>query len=64
MVLITLSKAGVALRLAMSNGLSRDDATVQMKRSEKTHRNRLWWTIYMQERSFIHPGYVAFSDLS
>ncbi|CAN9200652.1 unnamed protein product [Alternaria alternata] len=42
--------AGVALRLAMSNGLSRDDATVQMKRSEKTHRNRLWWTIYMQER--------------
>ncbi|OAL48473.1 hypothetical protein IQ07DRAFT_543394 [Pyrenochaeta sp. DS3sAY3a] len=42
--------AGVALRLAISNGLARGLNTQPMKRSEKTHRIRLWWTIYMQER--------------
>ncbi|KAH7138452.1 fungal-specific transcription factor domain-containing protein [Dendryphion nanum] len=42
--------AGLALRLAISMGLGRDDGKQSMKRSERTHRNRLWWTIYMQER--------------
>lgn len=42
--------AGIALRLAVSNGLARDTGIRHMQRSERTHRNRLWWTIYMQER--------------
>ncbi|KAH7083936.1 hypothetical protein FB567DRAFT_446872 [Paraphoma chrysanthemicola] len=42
--------AGLALRLAVSNGLARGHGGQRMKRSESVHRNRLWWTIYMQER--------------
>ncbi|KAH9879371.1 hypothetical protein J1614_002810 [Plenodomus biglobosus] len=42
--------AGVALRLGIMNGLCRSAEGNALKRSEKTHRNRLWWTIYMQER--------------
>lgn len=42
--------AGVALRLSIMHGLCRGAEGNALKRSEKTHRNRLWWTIYMQER--------------
>ncbi|KAJ4983091.1 hypothetical protein SVAN01_11430 [Stagonosporopsis vannaccii] len=42
--------AGVALRLGIMNRLSQSAEKNALKRSEKTHRNRLWWTIYMQER--------------
>ncbi|KAL2826097.1 hypothetical protein BDW59DRAFT_161222 [Aspergillus cavernicola] len=41
--------AGMGLRIAILMGLHRNsDASIM--RSEKNHRNRLWWTIYMQER--------------
>ncbi|KAH6689815.1 fungal-specific transcription factor domain-containing protein, partial [Plectosphaerella plurivora] len=41
--------AGFALRLAISHGLARTTDSA-LSRSEAAHRNRLWWTIYMQER--------------
>ncbi|KAL7908500.1 fungal-specific transcription factor domain-containing protein [Trichoderma velutinum] len=40
----------MALRLAVSDGMNRETTTNNMMRSEMIHRNRLWWTIYMQER--------------
>lgn len=40
----------MGLRLAVSNGMANDEGAKGMKPSEKTHRNRLFWTIYMQER--------------
>ncbi|WQF81651.1 hypothetical protein CDEST_06665 [Colletotrichum destructivum] len=42
--------AGMALRLAMSNGMANSSSYSGLRRSEKAHRCRLWWTIYMQER--------------
>lgn len=42
------SKAGLGLRLAVSNGMARQENN--KRTSEAIHRNRLWWTIYMQER--------------
>ncbi|KAH6989083.1 hypothetical protein BKA56DRAFT_641098 [Ilyonectria sp. MPI-CAGE-AT-0026] len=42
--------AGIALRLAIANGLARERGSRNIMRSEKSHRVRLWWTIYMQER--------------
>ncbi|KEF55278.1 uncharacterized protein A1O9_08932 [Exophiala aquamarina CBS 119918] len=42
--------AGVALRMALLMGLHRDSGAAATTRSDKTHQNRLWWTIYMQER--------------
>lgn len=49
----------MALRLAISNGMARESSNAGMKRSDKTHRNRLWWTIYMQERY-----YEAYLDIN
>ncbi|VUC27318.1 unnamed protein product [Clonostachys rosea] len=40
--------AGLGLRLAISNGMARQDGS--KRNSDAVHRNRLWWTIYMQER--------------
>ncbi|CAH0047054.1 unnamed protein product [Clonostachys solani] len=40
--------AGLGLRLAISNGMARQDGS--KRNSEAVHKNRLWWTIYMQER--------------
>ncbi|KAL2866660.1 fungal specific transcription factor domain-containing protein [Aspergillus lucknowensis] len=42
--------AGMGLRIAIVMGLHRDSSGASLTRSERVHRNRLWWTIYMQER--------------
>ncbi|KAL4871699.1 hypothetical protein BDV12DRAFT_18414 [Aspergillus spectabilis] len=42
--------AGMGLRIAILMNLHRDSGGTSLKRSEKAHCNRLWWTIYMQER--------------
>ncbi|KAI9151551.1 Proline utilization trans-activator [Paramyrothecium foliicola] len=42
--------AGMGLRLAMTMGMARGTKAVVRLRSDRTHQNRLWWTIYMQER--------------
>ncbi|CAM1506198.1 Fc.00g058390.m01.CDS01 [Cosmosporella sp. VM-42] len=39
-----------ALRLAISHKYHRASGTQHLMQSEKIHVNRLWWTIYMQER--------------
>ncbi|KAL6230481.1 hypothetical protein BDW75DRAFT_65360 [Aspergillus navahoensis] len=41
--------AGMGLRIAILMGLHRDGGT-SLTRSERVHCDRLWWTIYMQER--------------
>ncbi|KAL5042077.1 hypothetical protein BDW71DRAFT_200866 [Aspergillus fruticulosus] len=41
--------AGMGLRIAISMGLHRENIT-SLTRSERVHCNRLWWTVYMQER--------------
>lgn len=43
-------KASMALRLSMSNGLHRSLTSHRPRRSELVHQNRLWWSVYMQER--------------
>lgn len=42
--------SSTALRLAICHGMHRSNHDQNLKRSEVVHRNRLWWTIYMQER--------------
>ncbi|KAL2203566.1 hypothetical protein CC79DRAFT_1371616 [Sarocladium strictum] len=42
--------ASTALRLAIGSGLHRSQPHHNLRRSEYIHRNRLWWSIYMQER--------------
>ncbi|KAL4874438.1 hypothetical protein BJY04DRAFT_225929 [Aspergillus karnatakaensis] len=42
--------AGMGLRVAILMNLHRDSGGTSTKRSERAHCNRLWWTIYMQER--------------
>ncbi|KAK1574622.1 uncharacterized protein LY79DRAFT_593184 [Colletotrichum navitas] len=39
-----------ALRLATTHGYHRKSGTGHLLQSEKVHLNRLWWTVYMQER--------------
>ncbi|OHE97723.1 hypothetical protein CORC01_06928 [Colletotrichum orchidophilum] len=39
-----------ALRLATTHGYHRKSGTQHLLQSEKVHLNRLWWTVYMQER--------------
>ncbi|RTE70027.1 hypothetical protein BHE90_015583 [Fusarium euwallaceae] len=39
-----------ALRLATLHGYHRETTRGKLLRSEKTQINRLWWTVYMQER--------------
>ncbi|KAL0943358.1 fungal specific transcription factor domain-containing protein [Colletotrichum truncatum] len=39
-----------ALRLATTHGYHRKLGTKHLLQSEKVHLNRLWWTVYMQER--------------
>ncbi|KAH7161234.1 hypothetical protein EDB81DRAFT_784183 [Dactylonectria macrodidyma] len=39
-----------ALRLAISHKYHQISGTRHLMKSEKVHLNRLWWTIYMQER--------------
>ncbi|KAJ5351200.1 hypothetical protein N7452_000174 [Penicillium brevicompactum] len=39
-----------ALRLAVSLGFHRRSGSQQLLKSQQIHINRLWWTVYMQER--------------
>ncbi|KAK7433292.1 hypothetical protein QQZ08_000230 [Neonectria magnoliae] len=39
-----------ALRLAISHKYHQVSGTKHLMKSEKVHLNRLWWTVYMQER--------------
>ncbi|KZL68803.1 fungal specific transcription factor domain-containing protein [Colletotrichum tofieldiae] len=39
-----------ALRLATTHGYHRKSGTHHLLQSERVHLNRLWWTVYMQER--------------
>ncbi|KAL2681300.1 hypothetical protein Neosp_008911 [[Neocosmospora] mangrovei] len=39
-----------ALRLAILHGYHQKDSERNLLRSEKAQINRLWWTVYMQER--------------
>ncbi|VUC26729.1 unnamed protein product, partial [Clonostachys rosea] len=39
-----------ALRLAISHGFHRESRLEKFAQSEKVRLNRLWWTVYMQER--------------
>ncbi|RDW56731.1 hypothetical protein BP6252_13986 [Coleophoma cylindrospora] len=55
--------AGTAMRLAVSQRLYRKSGGKRYKRSEIVHRNRLWWSIYMQERRLAaatgHPWSIS-----
>ncbi|ETS74853.1 hypothetical protein PFICI_13337 [Pestalotiopsis fici W106-1] len=42
--------AGMALRLAISHGMTAMESVGQIRQSDRTHRNRLAWSVYMQER--------------
>lgn len=48
--------ANMALRLAISNGFHRKTNSSSRQRSENVHRNRLWWSLYMQERRLCAAG--------
>lgn len=49
-MLLTFEQCGTALRLAMVHRLYRQDHLASLPVSERAHRCRLWWTVYMQER--------------
>ncbi|OQU97036.1 Fungal Zn2-Cys6 binuclear cluster domain-containing protein [Cladophialophora immunda] len=40
----------LSARVALSLGIYRETGYSGLIRSEKTHRNRLWWSVYMQDR--------------
>ncbi|KAF5653509.1 transcription activator [Fusarium sp. NRRL 25303] len=42
--------ASTALRLSLGLSLHKSGSYRSQRRSEAVHRNRLWWSIYMQER--------------
>ncbi|KAI9155653.1 hypothetical protein HJFPF1_08241 [Paramyrothecium foliicola] len=44
------SSISTALRLAISHGFHRQSEVEHYTHSERVHLNRLWWTVYMQER--------------
>ncbi|KAL0781854.1 hypothetical protein CaCOL14_003189 [Colletotrichum acutatum] len=48
--------SNTALRLAISHGMHRSNSSQNPRRSENVHRNRLWWSIYMQERRLCAAG--------
>ncbi|EQB55597.1 hypothetical protein CGLO_04463 [Colletotrichum gloeosporioides Cg-14] len=48
--------SNTALRLAISHGMHRANSAPSLKRSDNVHRNRLWWSIYMQERRLCAAG--------
>jgi proline utilization trans-activator len=50
-----------ALRLAITHGMHRANATQNLQRPEIVHRTRLWWKIYIQEGSSIQLS-LAFTD--
>ncbi|KAJ4252482.1 hypothetical protein NW762_011083 [Fusarium torreyae] len=49
--------ASTALRLSLGLSLHKSGSHGSRKRSEAVHRNRLWWSVYMQER------YVALENV-
>ncbi|KAH0426602.1 fungal specific transcription factor domain-containing protein [Colletotrichum camelliae] len=48
--------SNTALRLAISHGMHRANSAPNLRRSDVVHRNRLWWSIYMQERRLCAAG--------
>ncbi|KAM0193489.1 hypothetical protein ACHAPI_007558 [Fusarium lateritium] len=58
--------ASTALRLSLGLSLHKSGPSRGYKRSEAVHRNRLWWSIYMQERRLAAAvGFqMAVSDAS
>ncbi|KAH6685845.1 hypothetical protein F5X68DRAFT_241104 [Plectosphaerella plurivora] len=49
--------ASLALRLAIAQNLHSKRHNLQrLNRSESVHRNRLWWSVYMQERRLAAAG--------
>ncbi|KAK1625535.1 hypothetical protein BDP81DRAFT_328235 [Colletotrichum phormii] len=48
--------SNTALRLAISHGMHRANTSQNLRRSDSVHRNRLWWSIYMQERRLCAAG--------
>ncbi|KAH9231564.1 hypothetical protein K456DRAFT_1763336 [Colletotrichum gloeosporioides 23] len=48
--------SNAALRLAISHGMHRANSAPCLRRSDNVHRNRLWWSIYMQERRLCAAG--------
>ncbi|KAM0493422.1 hypothetical protein ACHAP8_009249 [Fusarium lateritium] len=58
--------ASTALRLSLGLSLHKSGPFRSHKRSEAVHRNRLWWSIYMQERRLAAAvGFpMAVSDTS
>lgn len=45
----------MALRLAITHNLHKRHNMKRLCRSESVHRNRLWWSVYMQERFVVRP---------
>lgn len=45
-----ISQSNSSLRLAICHGMHREISPSELKRSERMHRNRLWWSVYMQEK--------------
>ncbi|ETS84551.1 hypothetical protein PFICI_02576 [Pestalotiopsis fici W106-1] len=43
---------GLALRLALSKGLHREMASVDMNHAETRRRQAIWWTVYILDRKF------------
>lgn len=59
-MLTWLAQANMALRLAVSNDMHRSKAFPKLSRSQGVHRNRLWWSVYMQERCAQRRYYTLF----
>jgi proline utilization trans-activator len=49
-LLTHLRKASLALHLAIAQNMHRAGGDSRLSRSEAVHRNRLWWSVYMQQR--------------
>ncbi|TID04271.1 putative transcriptional regulatory protein C3C7.04 [Colletotrichum higginsianum] len=48
--------SNTALRLAISHGMHRANSGQSLRRPENVHKNRLWWSVYMQERRLCAAG--------
>uniref|UniRef100_A0A0B7JL26 Zn(2)-C6 fungal-type domain-containing protein n=2 Tax=Bionectria ochroleuca TaxID=29856 RepID=A0A0B7JL26_BIOOC len=49
-------QASLALHLAVVRGMHKVGGDQMLPRSEAVHRNRLWWSIYMQHRRLAAAG--------
>lgn len=55
-------QSNASLRLAICHGMHREIPLPELKRSERIHRNRLWWSVYMQEKYVHHVGFATCAD--